>query len=225
MAVSLAYEISLEPNSVANCAIKIRHRHFIFNASQQLSWKYRTEREMAASSEPVPERDPGSLNQPASILDNFSSYCERLKDGLRNDQEAFMKQLDNKFHDGDISLQQLAILQSIRNDQETFMKQLNSTFRDGYISQQQLTVLESIRDRISAPRSHRTNAHLIWGAILQAMAVAIGVLFGVFTILAYKANETANSQSLAANQLALLGLCLSNPALVRNSMYLKRHRM
>jgi hypothetical protein len=99
------------------------------------------------------------------------------------------------------------------------MKQLDSKFRDGYLlSLQQLTVLESIRDCIGAPRSHRTNAHFIWGAILQAMAVAIGVLFGVFTILAYKANETANSQSLAANQLALLGLCLSNPALVHNPM-------
>jgi hypothetical protein len=130
-----------------------------------------------------------------------------------------MKQLDSKFRDGDISLQQLPVLQSIRNDQEAFVKQPHS------ISQQQLTVLESIRDRIGVPRSNRTSVQFIWGAILQAIAVVVGVLFGVFTILAYKANETANSQSLAANQLALLGLCLSNPALVCNSMFLKRHRM
>jgi hypothetical protein len=180
---------------------------------------------MAASSEPAPEVDLGSLNQPPSILEDFSKYCKRLKDELRNDQEAFMKQLDSKFCDGDISLQQLAVLQSIRNGRETFVKPLDGKLRDGYISQQQLTVLESIRDRIGVPRSNPTDVQFIWGALLQAIAVVVGVLFGVFTILSYNANETANSQSLAANQLALLGLCLSNPALVRNSMSLKRHRM
>lgn len=47
-------------------------------------------------------------------------------------------------------------------------------------------------------------------AILQLIALVIGVLFGVFSILAYKDAQTANKQSLAANQIALLSLCLSS---------------
>ena len=53
--------------------------------------KYQTQGEMTASSELAPEIDLGSLNQPASILEDFSKYSNRLKDDLRNDREAFMK--------------------------------------------------------------------------------------------------------------------------------------
>lgn len=65
----------------------------------------------------------------------------------------------------------------------------------------------------------------ILNAILQTLALIIGLLFGIFSVLAYKLGETANEQSLVANtyadaankeahtanQLALLSFCLGTP--------------
>jgi hypothetical protein len=48
---------------------------------------------------------------------------------------------------------------------------------------------------------------------LQVYAVLIGIIFGVFSILAWIAGLQANRQSIAANQLALLSLCASNSSI------------
>ncbi|MCJ1296064.1 hypothetical protein MMC34_007629, partial [Xylographa carneopallida] len=83
--------------------------------------------------------------------------------------------------------------------------------RDAEAVDPPLALLQSHHDRIGPAETKTTRMQFMWNSILQASALVIGIIFGVFSILSYLASETANSQSLAANQLALLALCLSSP--------------
>ncbi|MCJ1437687.1 hypothetical protein MMC27_007074 [Xylographa pallens] len=101
------------------------------------------------------------------------------------------------------------------NKQAALLQRLDDTLsgfnRKAETADPQLALLQSIRDRIGPEETETTKTQFVWNAILQAFALVIGILFGVFSILSYVVSETANSQSLAANQLALLALCLSSP--------------
>ncbi|MCJ1415120.1 hypothetical protein MMC32_001451 [Xylographa parallela] len=101
------------------------------------------------------------------------------------------------------------------NKQAALLQRLDDTLsgfkRKTEAADPQLALLQSIRDRIGPEERETTKTQFIWNAILQAFALVVGILFGVFSILSYVVSESANSQSLAANQLALLALCLSSP--------------
>ncbi|MCJ1320734.1 hypothetical protein MMC15_006075 [Xylographa vitiligo] len=106
------------------------------------------------------------------------------------------------------------------NQQAALLQRLNDTLSSikpkAEAADPQLALLQSIRDRIGPEKEETTKTQFVWNAILQALGVIIGILFGVFSILSYVVSETANGQSLAANQLALLALCLSSPNSVSN---------
>lgn len=73
---------------------------------------------------------------------------------------------------------------------------------------------ELLRALVIQSTSDDSKIEFIWNAVLQSVAIIFGVVFGTFSVLAYLVGETANKQSVEANQLSLLSLCLSNS--VRN---------
>ncbi|MCJ1285079.1 hypothetical protein MMC26_004417 [Xylographa opegraphella] len=77
--------------------------------------------------------------------------------------------------------------------------------------QQLALLLQRMGDRLPPAETATSKTQFVWNAVLQGIALVIGVLFGVFAILSYVVSETANGQSMAANQLALLALCLASP--------------
>jgi polyferredoxin len=71
----------------------------------------------------------------------------------------------------------------------------------------QVKLLEKIRTQLASQDSPR---QFIWNTILQVIYVAIGFLFGVFSIFQWHAQWISNFKASQANHLALTALCLSN---------------
>ena len=104
---------------------------------------------------------------------------------------------------------------NILSQQATFLERLDhslhGTGQKAEAPDPQLALLCSIRDRIGMTEPKTTKTQFVWNAILQTIALVIGILFGVFSILSYSISQTSFTQSLIANKLALLALCLSSP--------------
>ncbi|KAI9639983.1 hypothetical protein NHQ30_011652 [Ciborinia camelliae] len=69
---------------------------------------------------------------------------------------------------------------------------------------------ELLRALLIQSTTNDSKFEFIWNAVLQSIAIIFAVVFGTFSVLAYLVGETANKQSIEANQLSLLSLCLSN---------------
>lgn len=69
----------------------------------------------------------------------------------------------------------------------------------------ELRSLRSVSDRISLLEASKVE--FVWNAVLQTVGIIFVIIFGVFAVLAYNANEIANRQSFESNQLSLLSYC------------------
>jgi hypothetical protein len=76
------------------------------------------------------------------------------------------------------------------------------------IAEDQLKALREILHILALQESTKTQ--FVWTVFLQTFGLIFVVLFGVFAILSYNIGKGANVQSLDANQLAFLSLCLSS---------------
>ena len=72
---------------------------------------------------------------------------------------------------------------------------------------EQVRLLREISRQIASQDSPR---QFVWNTILQIVYVAIGFLFGVFSIFQWHAQWIANGMTLQANGLALIAICLSS---------------
>lgn len=90
--------------------------------------------------------------------------------------------------------------------QELLLREISSKL--GTIAEtsiHELRLLHSLSDRISLLEASKVE--FIWNAVLQTIGIIFVIIFGVFAVLAYNANEIANRQSFESNQLSLLGYC------------------
>jgi hypothetical protein len=82
---------------------------------------------------------------------------------------------------------------------------------------EELEILRAIHKQL---RSESTKIQFLWNAFLQIMGIVFVIVFGIFSGLAYKIGEKANTQASEANQLALLSLCFtSNSVSLRPSSH------
>jgi hypothetical protein len=109
---------------------------------------------------------------------------------------------------GPVSLHQIDSNQPAAPQSRNTHHQSIETTPDELLNAKRQTELLTIICRELTRPPNKTE--FISNAILQLVALVIGVLFGVFSILAYSITQTANKLSLAANQIALLSLCLSS---------------
>jgi hypothetical protein len=112
--------------------------------------------------------------------------------------------LDNKNHDTgkDDTTQVLTREEPLPQDIcNRFVAPEASTISD------QVKLLKAIHHQIASQDSRR---QFIWNAVLQVVYVAIGFLFGVFSIFQWHAQWIANGMASDANKLALLAICLSS---------------
>jgi hypothetical protein len=82
---------------------------------------------------------------------------------------------------------------------------------------EELAILRAIHKQL---RSESTKVQFLWNAFLQITGIVFVIVFGVFSVMAYKIGERANTQASEANQLALLSLCFgSNSVSLPSSFY------
>jgi hypothetical protein len=82
---------------------------------------------------------------------------------------------------------------------------------------EELAILRAIHKQL---RSESTKVQFLWNAFLQITGIVFVIVFGVFSVMAYKIGEKANTQASEANQLALLSLCFgSNSVSLPSSFY------
>jgi hypothetical protein len=87
------------------------------------------------------------------------------------------------------------------------LESINSKILPPEIVLEELALLRGIHKQL---RSESTKAQFLWNAFLQIMGIVFVIIFGVFSVMAYKIGERANTQASEANQLALLSLCFTS---------------
>jgi hypothetical protein len=91
--------------------------------------------------------------------------------------------------------------------QEELLKSINNKLPPIGNTLMELQLLEGIQKQLCSGQS---KPDFLWNCFLQILGVAFVIIFGVFSALAYISAQTANSQSMDANQIALLSLCLGS---------------
>jgi hypothetical protein len=80
----------------------------------------------------------------------------------------------------------------------------------------ELALLQKIHKQL---QSESTKTQFIWNAFLQVFGLVFVVIFGAFSIIAFKIGEQANIQSSQANQLALLSFCFTTNSVRISKLY------
>jgi hypothetical protein len=91
--------------------------------------------------------------------------------------------------------------------QEELLKSINDKLPPIGNTLTELRLLEDIQKQLCSGQS---KSDFLWSCFLQILGVAFVILFRVFSALAYISAQTANSQSMDANQIALLSLCIGS---------------
>jgi hypothetical protein len=86
------------------------------------------------------------------------------------------------------------------------LKSIDSKITPQEIHLEELALLQKIHKQI---QSESTKTQFIWNAFLQVFGLVFVVIFGAFSIIAFRIGEQANIQSSQANQLALLSFCFT----------------
>ena len=94
------------------------------------------------------------------------------------------------------------------------LKSIDSKITPQEIHLKELALLQKIQKQL---QSESTKTQFIWNAFLQVFGLVFVVIFGAFSIIAFRIGEQANIQSIQANQLALLSFCFTS-----NSVRLSR---
>jgi hypothetical protein len=82
-------------------------------------------------------------------------------------------------------------------------------------AKQEAVLLKQIADLLKKS-AVPSKVEFIWNQILQLVGICFVIVFGTFAVLAYNVAVVANKQSLDANQLSLLSVCLSNEVCLRS---------
>ncbi|PMD28679.1 hypothetical protein NA56DRAFT_640267 [Hyaloscypha hepaticicola] len=80
---------------------------------------------------------------------------------------------------------------------------------------EELKILRAIHKQL---RSESTKIQFLWNAFLQIMGIVFVIIFGVFSVMAYKIGQRANTQASEANQLALLSLCFGSNSSIAEAL-------
>ncbi|KAE9374103.1 hypothetical protein N431DRAFT_532808 [Stipitochalara longipes BDJ] len=129
---------------------------------------------------------------------------QEVKPGPENTSSPSTSRDDTSQIDVDNSLEDASLNLPTATD---LLKSIDSKITPPEVHRKELTLLQNIHKQL---QSESTKIQFLWNAFLQITGIIFVVIFGAFSIIAYRIGEQANKQSNQANQLALLSFCFAS---------------